>query len=569
MQVLLRELRAQDGGTTAYHDREVSSPAITLGSAPDQLIQLLGEGVARRHAVIKGGAGRIRIVCRRGRRIVVNGKPVRSATLVPGQRIELAGHRLEPIEAPGGFDLALEITPDTDVQASEFEGAFQTRLDQTAVGRKRALSWGLLGLVIVAGLIAPLASVMRDDQTGSPPIAWLPDDTFWSSGALLPAHALEIGDDCSKCHVKLFQRVQDAQCTVCHTAVPNHVHESVAAGYESRRCATCHREHNEPPQMVVTADALCTDCHSRPQDFPAGVRLAPVKGFDEASHPAFHVSLLKPVQPESGVVSEWTHEVTSIRDAKEQSNLKFPHDLHLDGTRVRKTSDSSALACADCHRLADDEEHFLPVTMEANCLGSGCHDLGFGTADPDRQLPHGRPLDVVSVIEAHFMRRFGDPDAADDARTRRRRPGRAVDEDVCREGLYACTMRRAGEEVAMQFTRIGCVTCHQVEETAAAELSRRYEVHPVRLARDYIPNAQFDHAAHLILEDKSGDAACLTCHAADRSAVSTDLLIPDIDNCVACHSDRTVQDKVALGCIDCHAYHPAQRLHGAVREAGP
>ncbi|MGH6885913.1 MAG: cytochrome c3 family protein [Geminicoccales bacterium] len=562
MQVLLRELQLHRDGSTTYHDREVTSPSISLGSGPDQVIQLLGDDVARHHAVIKG----TRIVCRRGLRIGVNGKPVRSASLGPGDRLEVGGHRLEIVTPPGGFDLAIEITRDRDIRSSAFEGAFRTRLDQTVVG-KRALSWVLLGAVLLVGLLAPLAKVMHGERMGETLQAWLPGDAFWTTGALLPAHALEIGDDCSACHVELFQRVRDEQCTVCHSDLADHVRETIAPGFETRRCATCHREHNEPPQMVVTADKLCTDCHATPQNLPAGAQLAAVDGFDPESHPAFHVSLLKPADPEAGVVSDWIHEVTSIRNAEEQTNLKFPHEVHLGGTKVRKTSDSSPLVCADCHVLDEDQEHFVPVTMEANCLASGCHDLGFGTADPGRQLPHGRPLDVVSVIEAHFMQQFGDPDAARGSRPRRRLPDRGAAEDVCTSGVYECTMARAENEVAMQFTRIGCVTCHRVEDTGAAELNRRYDVHPVRLVGDYIPSALFDHAAHLILEDKQGDAACLTCHAASTSTESADLLIPDIDNCVECHGDRTVPDKVALGCIECHGYHPTQRLHGAPLES--
>ena len=58
------------------------------------------------------------------------------------------------------------------------------------------------------------------------------------------------------------------------------------------------------------------------------------------------------------------------------------------------------------------------------------------------------------------------------------------------------------------------------------------------------------------MKEDSGDAACLQCHAASASNMSTDLLIPDIDNCLGCHSDTPEPDRVALKCVDCHSYHP-------------
>jgi predicted CXXCH cytochrome family protein len=58
------------------------------------------------------------------------------------------------------------------------------------------------------------------------------------------------------------------------------------------------------------------------------------------------------------------------------------------------------------------------------------------------------------------------------------------------------------------------------------------------------------------MKEETGDMACKQCHAADQSSVSSDLLIPDLDNCLGCHSDRPVADRVAISCVDCHSYHP-------------
>jgi len=52
MDVLLRELREGPDGIAEYYDTEIATQQITLGSSPDQNIQLLGRGIARQHAII-------------------------------------------------------------------------------------------------------------------------------------------------------------------------------------------------------------------------------------------------------------------------------------------------------------------------------------------------------------------------------------------------------------------------------------------------------------------------------------------------------------------------------------
>ena len=57
--------------------------------------------------------------------------------------------------------------------------------------------------------------------------------------------------------------VPDTQCLGCHEAITEHVpddHHSLAE-LASIRCATCHKEHNEPATLVVEEQALCVDCH--------------------------------------------------------------------------------------------------------------------------------------------------------------------------------------------------------------------------------------------------------------------------------------------------------------------
>ncbi len=178
------------------------------------------------------------------------------------------------------------------------------------------------------------------------------------------------------------------ECIVCHDRTADHIEakRSSQAGLEHTRCASCHQEHHEPPHLVVSSDSLCSDCHSQPERFSSIRTLAAATGFSLDTHPKFDARLLRSENRSgaTGLLFDWRFETTPIEGARESSNLKFPHDVHLDASKVRKPSDSAALGCADCHVLTADKEHFLPVTMVGHCRS--CHDLKFDPKDPTREL---------------------------------------------------------------------------------------------------------------------------------------------------------------------------------------
>ena len=131
MEALLRELHEGPDGIAEYHDTEISGAELTIGSAADQRIQLLGRAVAPEHAVIRKSGSQLELSCRGGQRVRVNGEERSSAKLEIGDVIELAGHQLTIAEPPGGFDVAIELRPNENIDASEFESAFRTDLMQT------------------------------------------------------------------------------------------------------------------------------------------------------------------------------------------------------------------------------------------------------------------------------------------------------------------------------------------------------------------------------------------------------------------------------------------------------
>jgi predicted CXXCH cytochrome family protein len=572
MEILVRQVRQGTDGASGYLDTAVAADSISVGSAADSLIQLLGRSVAAKHALIQPAGAGFRIVCRRGCRVDVNGERRASAPLVIGDRIDLGGHRLTLIQPPTGFDIAIEVVQNTGVDASDFEAAFRTDLDRTWLS-KRAASWVLIGLTLALGLAIPLATIWMHRVGQATPFA-LPDDRLWSSGPLSAAHAHAIGKDCGACHQDLFVRVRDAACADCHKSIANHIsapHRALTRLGDPERCAECHREHDDnASRQVLKSDQLCVGCHARSDSDFGSLRVQKVTGFAKAAHPAFTVLLQGRRAPLSG--------------AHEDSHLKFSHAQHLDAAKVTRSGSDAPLGCGDCHIPSADGRNFQPVSMAQTC--SACHDLSFDANAPTRQLPHGKPLDAMLMIEDYFSHRYADPPPSTAFKPVRRLPDLARDPsreaelETCSGSANVCARQRAMAEIENQFNERGCVSCHVVVDTHSADIHDRFEVTPVRLARNYFPDASFDHKSHRLQGKKGGDAACESCHAAQRSTNSRDLMLPDIDACLTCHRDRgdagvaasgsgagaaaaaarsaTEAQIVTVQCISCHAYHPAE-----------
>ena len=125
MFALVRQLR-EGPGVCEYIDTELSADVITIGSAPDRDIQLLGRGVAADHAIIRRSAGTLGIVARGGALLQINDVARTAAPLTPGDTIDVGGNLITMLPPPAGFDLALAVRPNADVKKSEFESAFRT-----------------------------------------------------------------------------------------------------------------------------------------------------------------------------------------------------------------------------------------------------------------------------------------------------------------------------------------------------------------------------------------------------------------------------------------------------------
>lgn len=565
MRLLLRIAQQDEQGFESFSDVEFNQEQILLGTSQDSDIQLLGPEVRQQHAQIKGN----KIKCKSGAKGSLNGKSMRSAQLNTGDELEIGGHRLAIVQAPPGFDLAIEWYKSPEAQGAALESAYTTQISDTLFS-KRKLSYLLLAVVLVIGLVLPIMDYQmtkdvvvdteQPDALDALYLPWLMSDKLWSTGPLAPPHQVTLGDQCTTCHKQAFQQVQDKQCTNCHQNMPTHLpaNHPEAEGWQEAACQACHKEHNEPESLIVDNDVLCVDCHADTE--PS------VSDFNIESHPPFKVTLLSPAEDlTSNRVDfsqlQWQahHRSMNEENVKETSNLKFPHDVHLNPDKVQHQASGEAMLCADCHTLSADKEHFLPIEMEQHCID--CHELRFDEREPDRQLPHGEVVEAARMLEAHYVRQFADPDYGSQNQRRRRRPGRDRGGFECEGPALKCGRQQAAIAINQQFTQRGCVTCHEVKDSGSGDLYTRWQILPVKIHNDWFSLARFNHQSHLTQTGQSESMKCLSCHEAEQSHQANDILMPTLQQCTDCHGESDEKARVPLNCIQCHQYHhPATAL---------
>lgn len=575
MDVLIRKTDAQ--GTSIAGDRSLSVNTITIGKEPSQDIRMAGAGVLAQHAVLKSSGNSVQLVCVKGAFATVGGVENTKFDLNEGDIVELGDNKLKIVQAPAGFDVALEVfsgQPDLD----SISEAYKTDLTQTWLG-PRKIAWLLVLLTLVTALLLPLTYYFinsGDEQSNSLAARFPVTDAVWTSGPLHAAHSV-LEDNCSACHQKLFQKVTNASCENCHSSVNDHivnVEDNLHTGIEMNgKCSSCHKEHNEPVStLVIRESQLCTDCHANTEltassDRAGSNMLGMVSDFAMDSHAEFTVSLTMP--PEDGKFDpdrEWQQVRVPLEGSSENSQLIYNHKAHYDSDNVVDAR-GEPIACSYCHVQSSDGEHFEAMEFEKNCANSGCHDL---SVTASFRLPHGYPDITVSAIEGFYLKELGvenDGQEAESARevSKRRRLIGQEDDDrfECDGDAFDCALEAADRKIEQQFSKTGCVTCHLIADNGATENRNRFAVGVVKLTEDYHPGAYFDHVSHGVMVDPnnndsiSGDAACLYCHDAANSEKSNDILMPAMDNCTDCHNGPTRVNNVPLGCVSCHSYHPS------------
>jgi hypothetical protein len=338
------------------------------------------------------------------------------------------------------------------------------------------------------------------------------------------------------------------------------------------RCASCHLEHladtpvkttvaNAPaaplPRTTPTLETVtgCTDCHAKLRERldNTTVRDAP----DWTHHPEFRPLIARtPFGSAPPVVDR----ISLVERPSDYTGLIFSHQEHLSavGGVARMATGlkfpNGKLGCADCHR-PDGSGGFERVEMRRDC--SACHSLAFapGSGGAPRTLPHGHPDQVIATLRAFYQ--SGGAAAAEPG-AHREPPG-----FLAQLGrLFSGAPRRfdsaevTAKARALFAPRGLCSECHAAVAPVDPS-SLDYRIVPIHITQRYLPWGAFNHAVPEHNRDAEGRSTCETCHQASGSTLATDVALPRISECGACHgkSKAKVAAAASADCQECHSYH--------------
>ena len=577
MTFLIKQISRTSDGREIIRPTTIDRTTIGIGRAAENEIHLQDLAVMPRHAVIERlDARRIAVKAAGTLGFDVDGRTVMSVEIdaTKGAELRFGSHRLTVGHEGESITIAVERVEALS-DASEDKDEQKVFSLRGLMPGKRVSAWSFAALMLVAFLAFPIWSWSSFHDVKTRPQGFHADQS-WSTGALSEAHK-SLQNNCQACHTDPFVAVRDEACATCHTDTHEHANPARLAaakplpGIGGRvkmafassfnvpqgRCVECHSEHEGAGKMQPTAQQFCADCHEGLNTRLKDTRLRNAGDFG-TDHPQFQPAVIT-----SFTGARPNFQRISFDDKpKEDSGLKFPHDMHLSKSNGvaqmarRLAGDNgfgSGLACKDCHTADPSGTRFRPVDMESDC--AMCHSLAFdeigGTV---RTLRHGQPAQVIADLKAYY-RGTGPARPANLGGMARRRPGLYAEGQVY--GAYFGAVRARGGQadaaIRQVFTQGGaCYDCHTIDPPGTSGPS--WTVQPVAQTSRYFKKGWFDHDAHKT-------ETCQSCHAAETSKSASDLLIPDLASCRTCHVGgsgaalKSVAKPVESNCALCHSYH--------------
>lgn len=560
----LRTIEFTADGRKIVRDRDIAATSLSIGRSAENDIHLPDLAVEPVHAVLEDcGGGRLAARASGTLGFGFDGKTGQAAEfdVRTGGELRFGTWRITVTADADGTPLL------TVQQAEDDEGELDEKrafsLAHVLPG-KRWVSWVLAVFVLLAFMALPIASSLMHDPVAKQPVI---GDGAWSSGRLsLAHHGLE--DQCEACHVKPFQAVRDETCLSCHKTVHDHASPDRIAHARGSlplgsqflwgvahtfgkpgpgACSDCHTEHEGTGRMEPARQEFCADCHGTLKDRLADTKLGNAADFGHL-HPQFRPAVAL------SVGSKTVTRVSLDARPREASGLTFPHKLHLDprsgvarmaaSIGAERGYGAGGMECSDCHHVTSDGVRFQPIEMERDC--GACHSLAYDEVGGIvRKLRHGDVNQMIADLSATPVR-------SHPIVTGRHRPG-----EFASGGAYfasfSAPVGTAGL-AARALSRDGiCGECHTPDFSGG-----RFGVMKVTQVTRFMAHGWFDHDAHK-------QETCTSCHAANASTTSADLLLPDLKSCRTCHmgeGDRKAD--VPSSCSMCHSYHlTAQAPKGA------
>ncbi len=394
----------------------------------------------------------------------------------------------------------------------------------------------------------------------------------------------------------------DNRCIKCHNGAPHHATEIPS---EVGSCSRCHYDHQgRLANISRPANVVCTSCHA---DMSRHMRTA--EGFPAITPPL------------AETVTEFESDHPPFRSiSTDPGQVRFNHDLHMtaglnvgfsdrqlaskDRAKYEMKDGLVQMACGDCHGTdgeAQDIElaraatarsgsgiparfgngdYMVPVRYEDHC--QACHPLSYQAGQPLDEMdvvPHRL---IPSEIRGYLASVFGGGEEVNSSEPSEDKvdlmaPLTGPLGSPPAESEYAELQEAISG--AEKHLRNVCAQCHILDVSGGGAAGGLEPVLPSQIPEVWYRFARFDHTAHRAV-------TCQECHAdaypeSERtSSVNTDVMIPDRDICLKCHSSEGAgkdASGASLGgarhdCVECHRYHGGDYpLHGAgskVRSAG-
>ena len=580
------------GSAVMRRSRRIDTRRVRFGRGTGNEVQLPDIRVDLAAAALFPHSGELTIQALGPSPLRVNGRSTRSAAIGLGDEILIGPYRIQLSEPPPGCDAALviELVQPLGDGLGRLMAQVQTGLAGTPFG-KRATSWTgflIIGLVFLAAPMIvyflsspPSSGTIPGDAGALAPIARL-----WEPGELSNSHRF-FAANCATCHQAAFARVADDACLSCHGRIGGHTEAPTEVGglrhtVATMQCTQCHQEHRGSHAIVVSESKLCLQCHATlAKSVPeAGTR--DVSGFP--GHPQFRVTL---VADAAGPRFE-RFELGSTPPPTDRPGIKFSHAAHL-VTRGFPALGYKPMVCADCHTPEPAGAGFLPITYRQQC--ERCHALDFERQDlpwPKARVPHGDDTGVAAAVWNFYAGKAlqGGVTESHGPAIIRRVPGAptrgapapvAVDSPADNAPAWVAEKTEAALRTIVLDEKRGCAYCHfgtghegafdlsgipPVGVTPPGQIAGQAPgriVAPVVLRSRFLPRARFDHAKHAGVE-------CEQCHPARRAETSGTVLIPGVENCLACHGSEHAGLRAESTCITCHRFHDSG--FGPMRAAG-
>jgi len=547
----------------------------TIGRGTDQVIQIADRRLPLAHSQLSVSSGKLTLSANGEHRFSVNGELTKRAVLQVGDEVDISGHQLRVSPGVDDAEYVIEVELSSE-QVEPLRNRFTTRLFEVGLP-ERGFAWALFLSIFAIGLIIPASGFFMGKEAQeilrqSP----LPDDGIWLTGELHQTHAF-MGDDCSYCHTEAFTQTRDEDCVACHQSVNHHFDtEALGRSYGAgEQCGDCHKEHSANDSITREDQKVCNDCHADLEGAGfAHTDLLAATDFLE-DHPAFKVSL-----DVLGEDEQWERKRVDIWEdgLVEESNLKFPHDIHLSEDGIDGLDGKVVMACQDCHLPEKGGLKMRTVTMEKHC--ADCHQLTFDPATPDRVVPHGSPPELMRTLREYYAYQFVTRDQLKpqvsnvklDLPVSRdvRRPGRtsrtqSISDLIAEtqvDGSKPLTQQandfieaRVVEAASNLFEKQTCTICHEIVKSEDSVVP--WTVTPVHLNGSWMPLSVFSHSSHKNMQ-------CGGCHDAEMSSDAGDILMPDIGSCRSCHGGEEAKNLLQSTCIACHEFHlESQKPMGA------